>query len=360
MKKWIVQVAVVACLAASHAQANAQQAVADQQFTVWLRQSDAPAPLNLRSDSVRPVGFFDAPTDAPQPLVDTSPIKPVQAGGADAACCGLWTEGSGRLLDNLSVFMGLDGAKQPQDLGVNANFGGRASVNLGIPIWQQIGLGAQIGSASVWSENAVRVVKPLEGTGSRYQNFNTVGLFQRTDWGLVWGLGYDFLAERYYDTFFLSQWRGSLGYCTSASNEFGVWLTQRSDSDNGTFAGTGVTLTPINQTNVYWRHTWWNSAQTTVWAGVANHHGTIVWVFPNTPPSEHPFVFGSELNIPLSKYVSLFGQANFITPASTGTVDAFLGFTIHPAGNSRSAATNRYAPVLPLAGSPTFAVDLAR
>lgn len=139
----------------------------------------------------------------------SGPVIPAGAACSMLGCddrmpqCGtLWSDGSGRLLDNLSFFGGLDGAKQPQDLGINANFGGRASVNFGVPIWERFGLGAQIGTASVWSDNAVHVVQPIEGTASRYQSFTTVGLFQRTDWGLVWGLGYDFLADATTTDFF--------------------------------------------------------------------------------------------------------------------------------------------------------------
>ncbi len=46
------------------------------------------------------------------------------------------------LFDNVSGFLGLDGSKQPQDFGINAQFGGRASVNWGIPLVRSWGLGA--------------------------------------------------------------------------------------------------------------------------------------------------------------------------------------------------------------------------
>ena len=40
--------------------------------------------------------------------------------------CGLW--------DNVSIFVGLEGSKQPQDFGINANFGGRFALNWGFPL----------------------------------------------------------------------------------------------------------------------------------------------------------------------------------------------------------------------------------
>src|SRR5205823_6085906 len=52
-------------------------------------------------------------------------------------------DGTG-LLDNFYVFGGLDGAKEPEDLGVNANFGARLHFNWGIPVWQEAGVGLQV------------------------------------------------------------------------------------------------------------------------------------------------------------------------------------------------------------------------
>ena len=67
------------------------------------------------------------------------PIEPVQFTSRDTECAACRTG----LFDNLSVFAGLDGSKQPQDFGINAQFGGRASVNWGIPLFESLGIGAQ-------------------------------------------------------------------------------------------------------------------------------------------------------------------------------------------------------------------------
>ena len=47
------------------------------------------------------------------------------------------------------------------------------------------------------------------------------------------------------------------------------------------------------------------------------------------------FVFGAELQIPLTDRLAIFGQGNFITPASSGTVDSYLGFVYYPHGGAR-------------------------
>jgi hypothetical protein len=43
------------------------------------------------------------------------------------------------LLENLSLFGGLEGSKQPQDFGVNAHFGGRFHANMGLPLLPECG-----------------------------------------------------------------------------------------------------------------------------------------------------------------------------------------------------------------------------
>ena len=78
-------------------------------------------------------------------------------------------------LDNLDVFLGLDGSKQPQDFGVNAHFGGRFSVNYGFPLLKELGLGAQVGTALGQSHNAVQVFERLGESTDRFQVFTTLG-----------------------------------------------------------------------------------------------------------------------------------------------------------------------------------------
>ena len=40
----------------------------------------------------------------------------------------------------MTFFAGLDGAKGPEDLGINALMGARVAVNWALPIWEEIGL----------------------------------------------------------------------------------------------------------------------------------------------------------------------------------------------------------------------------
>lgn len=262
-------------------------------------------------------------------------------------------------LGNLELFAGLDGSKQPQDLGINANMGVRFAANLGVALLPSAGLGAQIGGAINLSDAAVHVLDQIEGTSRRTQTYLTLGLFQRTASPLSWSLGYDLLHQRYYDTFTLHQLRGQAGVRVAANDEVGGWFTTSLGGQDGTMGGTPVRLDPITQVNGYVTHTWPTRARTTLWAGLAAHHHNIVWVLPDNSRDTNVLVYGARLELPLSDRVSITGSGNFLTPAATGTVDAYLGVTFFP-GRARSAVRGRYQPALPVANNPEFPVDLRR
>jgi hypothetical protein len=264
------------------------------------------------------------------------------------------------LLDNLSLFGGLDGAKGPDDLGINANFGIRTALQGSYPVCERVGLGVQVGTALNYSLSAIKVLETIDGTHDRFQSFTTVGFFQRTAFGLSWGVAYDLLFMDYYANLDFGQWRAQIGYALSDNDEIGIWSAR---ADYGASAAVGRTafhLKPITQGNLYWRHTWSNQADTRFWVGVAQRHSKFVFVLPGDPPVHDAFVFGADLFVPLNRWIALFGEANFITPSDSGTVTATLGFAIYPGGKAVGATHNRFAPLLPVANNPSFAVDFDR
>ena len=121
-----------------------------------------------------------------------------------------------------------------------------------------------------------------------------------------------------------------------------------------------MTLTPITQTNGYWRYEWSGGIQTTFWGGIANSHAQANGVLGDLDRIRYPFVFGAELNIPLTDRLAIFGQGNFITPASSGTVDSYLGLVYYPGGGSRSTYRSPFRPLQTVAAPTNFAVDLRR
>ena len=264
------------------------------------------------------------------------------------------------IFENLSLFAGPDGSKQPQDLGINANMGVRVAANWAFPLFDRMKIGAQLGAASNYSVDAVHVLDQISGPGHRTQQFFTMGVFQRPSQRFNWGLVYDVSFEHYYDNFRFTQWRGQAGYGVTSNNEVGVWFTKAGQGANGTMGTTPVRLDPITQLNVYTRHTWANAAQTSVWVGMASAHNDVVWVFPDNSRDTHVVVYGAELSMPLSEHFAITGSTNLITPASTGTVDAFLGLTFYPGRSGFRAARNTYAPIAAVANNPTMAINLHR
>src|ERR1700730_12491028 len=65
--------------------------------------------------------------------------------------------------DNLSLFVGPDGSKQPEDLGINANMGVRFSVNWGLPVSERLKLGIQLCVRANVTDNGVNVLHHLHG-----------------------------------------------------------------------------------------------------------------------------------------------------------------------------------------------------
>ncbi len=276
-----------------------------------------------------------------------------------SACCSCCTHRSG-LFDFLTLFMGLEGSKQPQDFGVNAHFGGRFAANWGVPLLRNFGLGAQLGTSINYTDNAVQVFERTAGETERAQVFTTVGVFQRTPSGFVWAIGYDYLHQDYYDTFNLGQWRGQFGVALGDCNEAGVRLAFSGGDDEGQIADVPLTLEPITQGSLYFRRFWQTGGQTTLWVGLAEGHSEVNFALGDLEPTSQRLLFGADLHLPLNDWLAVWGEANFITPADTGTVDAYLGLAFYPRGGAISAFRSNFFPVLPLANSPSFSVDLNR
>ncbi len=300
-------------------------------------------------------------TQMASPVHEDSPLYSACDLGCQPVCrCGY---GVG-LFDNMSLFLGLEGSKQPQEYGVNAHFGGRFAANMGVPLVEELGLGLQVGTSVNYTDNAVQVFERFGEAQGRFQNFTTVGVFQRDNSGLVWGGAVDYLHQTYYDSADLFQFRGRVGWQVTEQSEVGFLAALSSDSDRNTVAGVPVTLSPLSQGSVYFNHRWETQAETMVWLGIAESHGERNLAFeallgdPKQRSAGERLVFGAEIHVPLNDYVALFGQGNFILPADTGTVDSFLGIVVYPSGGAKQSRRSRFGPLLPVANSTTFSVDM--
>ena len=207
-----------------------------------------------------------------------------------------WTE-------TLSLFAGISGAKQPQDLGVNAHFGGRLAANAGFPVYEPWNLGGQVGLAGVYQDDAVRVFEALGADSDRGQLFGTAGLFQKNElWN--WSFVYDALYQDQYDTATLTQFRGRVGLHLTDRDEVGVWGTKNDRGADVEFLATPLEIKPISQVNLFWRHQYESGAYTTLWGGVAEGHAEMVLLLPGDSHLSTSPVFGADFRAPLNDYAS--------------------------------------------------------
>ncbi len=258
----------------------------------------------------------------------------------------------------LRIFNGIDGSKQPQDFGVNANLGIRSSVSLSGPLVYDRGLGWQIGTAFTASENAVRVYELLGEEDTRWQSYTTLGVFQRLDSNLAWGLAYDYLYQESYDDAHAGQFRGTLSQQISNNDWVGVRGSIDEHGDSAEFLTTTLHLRPISQGGAFWTHRWPFQARTTTFLGMAESHSESNAVTGFSAPTKNKFVFGLDIFIPIAPSLAMTGSTNLMRPADTGTVDAFLGFEWIPGVGSRRAGLQRFSALQSVASPTTMPIDL--
>lgn len=292
------------------------------------------------------------------PFAEEEPYTLASDAICDCTTCGRWIETDA--WQATSVFIGLEGSKQPQDFGVNAHFGGRGAFNTAVPLSDEYGLALQLGTAVNMTANAVQVNERIEGNSGRIQSFSTVGIFQRCDSGLLWGVVEDVLYQDYYDNFCLGQTRGKLGYRGPSGNEIGVQGAVRNWGADGQFDTIDVHLRPINQASVYYRHQFPTGVMIGGWVGACDGHSEANVALGDLPARSADVLFGSDIYAPLSDRLALFGEANFIMPTDTGTVDAYLGIAWHPWGGALEAGHLRWQPLFAVANNTSLAADLLR
>ncbi|QEG23418.1 DUF6666 family protein [Mariniblastus fucicola] len=261
----------------------------------------------------------------------------------------------------LTSLVGIDGSKQPQDFGANANFGTALRIAWSAPLSESHGIGYQIGSRVTFSANAVQVFELLGESKDRFQNFTTVGVFRRSDQGFNFGVAYDWLSQESFDQFNLSQWRAKASFDITPSVEIGTTLHIANRSDRGFFNAEEVQLDPVEQLNIFVRQHWDTGTVTAFWLGVADRHSEENAVTGTLPPKDNQLLFGAELFAPLNSWMAIYGQTNLVMPADTGAVDAFLGLEFSARGIRRAhSRSNRFRPMFAVASSPTFTTDLTR
>jgi hypothetical protein len=260
-------------------------------------------------------------------------------------------------LEQLSLFAAIDGSKQPQDYGVNADLGVRLRAAYAAPLIESYGIGYQVGTAVTMTDNAVRVFELMGDDTNRFQSFTTLGLFQRTG---RWGYGgvFDYLYQDGFATTSLGQFRARVSYDATCQTQLGVSGRFRAFNDTAEYLGNPVTLRSINQGSVFIRHFFETGVQSTWWFGLVDEHGESNAAFGAARARENDPVIGADFVAPLNDSLALYGETNLILPADSGTVDAFFGVAWYPFTNAKTAHRQQFSPFLPVAAPTSFAVDL--
>ncbi|MCC7083778.1 MAG: hypothetical protein IT427_02085 [Pirellulales bacterium] len=201
---------------------------------------------------------------------------------------------------DFTVFGGVHDFRSPVNIVGNSNFGFQEGVNWAAPLWQEFGLGAQVGfqvTQSNLQSNAINLYDDY-----RKQTFLTAGLFHRPCDGRGWqyGVVFDYLHDDYYQLFDVGQLRGELGWLLDCQNELGFWFaTGMFDSDNrndNVILG-ATTYSAINQYAFYYRRRFCRGGEGRLWGGFAGNSGGLI---------------GADVRLPISSAWAVESGFNYV------------------------------------------------
>ncbi|HEY5316161.1 MAG TPA: DUF6666 family protein [Pirellulales bacterium] len=230
------------------------------------------------------------------------------------------------------------------------------------------GIGFQVG-ASIgvydWSGSDYRPVNNLAET----QGFLTYGFFRKQNANSNWSaaLVQDWMFNNNFGVFSqsptMSQWRGQIGYATSAWNEFGVWGAWRMTTATSDVAGVGPTSwRALNQIDAFWHHKW-------------QRGGGDTWLYVGAPEAKRlngdgslgSYIATAAATVPLSDCIALYTQVMYMRPSdhpspTASEEDAWnftIGLSYYVRHNARSntVAGQCWMPQMPLANNGNFLID---
>jgi hypothetical protein len=261
-------------------------------------------------------------------------------------CCDWWDQWG----QDLSVFSGTQAFKGPVDQGFNGDFGFHEGVNWGSPLWDAIGLGAQIGVNVEQSDLSRTNATDLH----RNQYFFTAGLFHRPECECGWqgGLVWDYLSDSFVDDYTASQLRGNLSYVFNC-HELGFWFSAGvSDKELFSTTETEIVTTrykPIDLYAFYYGHHFCNGGEGRIWGGFTGGTGGLV---------------GADFSVPISDKLSIDSGFNYAIPKSVGSGsippeswNLSISLVLHPFSCSHQSYCSPYRPLFNVADNGSFMVD---
>jgi hypothetical protein len=261
-------------------------------------------------------------------------------------CCEWWDQWA----QDMSIFAGTQAFKGPVDQGFNGDFGFHEGINWGSPLWDAMGLGAQIGAGVDESD----LSRTNATDQHRNQYFFTAGLFHRPECGCGWqgGLVWDYLSDQFVDDFTLSQLRGDLSYVFNC-HEIGFWFTA-GVSDKNLVSRTDTTETtirykPIDLYAFYYGHRFCNGGEGRIWGGFTGGTGGLV---------------GADFSVPVCDKVSLESGFNYAIPHRVDGSDVppeswslTINLVWHPFSCAHASYCSPYRPLFNVADNGSFMVD---
>lgn len=155
-------------------------------------------------------------------------------------------------LKDLDIFSGVHGFTNSTNRGGAGSFGYHVGFNKGRPLYclPCSNLTFQFGVNAVFSNfdgaafnNAGALATSPDG---RNDVFLTGGLFRRVDWGLQFGMVFDYLHEDWYANMDIAQVRGELSWVYPNCHELGFWFAAGVNSGRDNAARIFVNGAPVN------------------------------------------------------------------------------------------------------------------
>jgi hypothetical protein len=260
-----------------------------------------------------------------------------------------------------------DGSWQHNGISTGLNYGTRLG-----QFSELTGIGFQVGG-SVGAYNWLGTnYTPTDNNAAQTQGFVTYGFFRKATENSKWSgaVVQDWMFNDNFGQYALnptlSQWRGQIGYVTSAANEFGVWGTLRGMGDSRMVPGEGPTsFRAIDQLNFFWHHKWgFRGADTSLWVGVPQRTRL------TGDASLGDYLVGVSASLPLNDRIAVYNLLTYMHPsAHPGPVGAdedawnfTIGLAFYPARNARTntVAGQCWTPQMPVANNGYFLVDTNR
>jgi len=266
----------------------------------------------------------------------------------------------------MNLFAGVQGYTGPMNcVNVNAqdetqlasaggSFGFYQGFNEGRSLRRLLGidLSAQLGLRATQSNLSGSKVT----NDNRHQVFITAGLFRRVDYGLQYGVVFDYLNEDWYFQGDVNQVRGELSWNTGRSNVFGVQFMSGTNNDSsttsvtdaaGALISTNVEFEAMNQVRAFYRRELACNGDWSAFIGGAENDNTVLGFLVNKPLCDKILVnSGMTYVIPNEDEGSSFHDEAW---------NLSMGFTYRPGGLN---ASNKYGrPMFDVADNGTFIVQ---